>query len=129
MNQIETDVWVDKSAALQPGGRCTVTTADRCIDGPGTKIIDGREVTRDCWSYERTLTCTGAAPLEFTDHVGTPLQEGLQLLRRVLAPADGERIIRLVAHHVGAEQSPGLGIEDRLDEALILAQRDRLAVA
>ena len=22
MNQIETDVWVDKSAALQPGGRC-----------------------------------------------------------------------------------------------------------
>ena len=26
MNQIETDVWVDKSAALQPGGRCTVTT-------------------------------------------------------------------------------------------------------
>jgi conjugal transfer mating pair stabilization protein TraN len=64
MNQIETDVWVDKSAALQPGGRCTVTTADRCIDGPGTKIIDGREVTRDCWSYERTLTCTGAAPLD-----------------------------------------------------------------
>ena len=41
-----------------------MTTADRCIDGPGTKIIDGREVTRDCWSYERTLTCTGAAPLD-----------------------------------------------------------------
>ena len=49
MNQIETDVWDDKSAALAPGGRCTVTTADRCIDGPATKVIDGRAVTRDCW--------------------------------------------------------------------------------
>jgi conjugal transfer mating pair stabilization protein TraN len=46
MVQHETDVWVDKSAALTEGGRCTVTTADRCVDGPATKTIDGRAVTR-----------------------------------------------------------------------------------
>lgn len=61
MNQIETDTWDDKSAGLEPGGRCTVVTAPRCIDGPGTKIIDGHAVTRDCWSYEQTLSCTGTA--------------------------------------------------------------------
>jgi conjugal transfer mating pair stabilization protein TraN len=56
MEQHETDVWVDRSAALtEVGGRCTVTTADRCVDGPATKTIDGRAVTRACWSYERTL--------------------------------------------------------------------------
>jgi conjugal transfer mating pair stabilization protein TraN len=61
MNASETDVWVDRSAALQPGGRCNVLTADRCVDGPATRVIGGREVTRDCWSFERTLNCSGAA--------------------------------------------------------------------
>ena len=60
----ETDVWVDQSAALVDGGRCTVTTADRCVDGPATKTIDGRAVTRACWSYERTLTCASGAPVD-----------------------------------------------------------------
>jgi conjugal transfer mating pair stabilization protein TraN len=64
MNQIETDTWDDKSAALQSGGRCTVVTDDVCVDGPGTKIIDGRPVTRTCWAYERTLSCTSGAPLD-----------------------------------------------------------------
>lgn len=64
MVQHETDVWVDKSAALNAGGRCTVTTADTCVDGPATKAIEGRAVTRACWSYERTLTCTSGAPVD-----------------------------------------------------------------
>ena len=64
MVQHETDVWVDKSAVLNAGGRCTVTTADTCVDGPATKVIEGRPVTRACWSYERTLTCTAGAPVD-----------------------------------------------------------------
>jgi hypothetical protein len=64
MVQHETDVWVDKSAVLNAGGRCTVTTADTCVDGPATKAIEGRPVTRACWSYERTLTCTSGAPVD-----------------------------------------------------------------
>ncbi|TIT03001.1 MAG: P-type conjugative transfer ATPase TrbB [Mesorhizobium sp.] len=35
------------------------------------------------------------------------LQEGLVATGLVLVPADGERIVRLVAHHVGAEVHPG----------------------
>ena len=49
---------------MEVGGRCTVSTAERCIDGPGTKTIDGRAVTRACWSYERTLTCTAGAAID-----------------------------------------------------------------
>jgi len=52
----ETDTWIDRDA-VSAGGRCAVTTADRCVDGPGSKVIDGHTVTRACWSYERTLTC------------------------------------------------------------------------
>ena len=33
------------------------------------------------------------------------------------------------ADHVGAEKLPGLFVEDHFDQALILAERDRLAVA
>lgn len=61
MDQHETDTWVDRSATLPAGGRCSVATADRCVDGPGSKIIDGRTVTRACWSYERTLSCNSGA--------------------------------------------------------------------
>lgn len=35
------------------------------------------------------------------------LTEGLSATEEMLSPADGERIIRLVAHHVGAEVHPG----------------------
>jgi len=64
MVQHETDIWVDKSAVLNAGGRCTITTADTCVDGPATKVIEGRPVTRVCWSYERTMTCTSGAPID-----------------------------------------------------------------
>ena len=61
MNHTEADVWADKSAPVKAGGRCTVITAERCVDGPSTKVIDGRAVTRACWSYERTLSCASGA--------------------------------------------------------------------
>ena len=64
MVQHETDLWVDKNAVLNAGGRCAVTTADTCVDGPATKVIEGRPVTRACWSYERTMTCTSGAPID-----------------------------------------------------------------
>ncbi len=32
-----------------------------------------------------------------------PLSEGLADAGEMLSPADGERVVRLVAHHVGAE--------------------------
>jgi len=40
---------------------------------------------------------TGAAPLEFTNHVGTPLQEGLLLVHNTLTGLDLRRRIRLGA--------------------------------
>ncbi len=61
MNQVETDTWDDHGVQLAPGGRCTDVTAPRCVDGPGTRVINGRPVTRDCWSYERTVSCSGTA--------------------------------------------------------------------
>ena len=64
MVQHETDVWVDNSAVLNAGGRCAITTADTCVDGPATKAIEGRPVNRACWSYERTMTCTSGAPID-----------------------------------------------------------------
>ena len=64
MEQHETDAWIDRSAALTDDGRCTVATAERCVDGPATKTIDGRTVTRACWSYEHTLTCASGAPAD-----------------------------------------------------------------
>jgi conjugal transfer mating pair stabilization protein TraN len=64
IGQVETDTWTDQGTVLEAGGRCAVATAERCVDGPATRTINGREVTRACWSYERTLTCSGAAPLD-----------------------------------------------------------------
>ena len=59
-----TDRWDDQCPALAAGGRCTVSTPAVCTDGPATKVIDGVSVTRDCWSYTSTMTCTSAAPLD-----------------------------------------------------------------
>lgn len=63
VGQTETDTWTDQGTVLEDGGRCTVASAERCVDGPATRTINGREVTRACWSYERTLNCSGGAPL------------------------------------------------------------------
>ena len=57
----EMDQWDDQCPALEAGGRCAVAQAARCVDGPGTKTVDGAAVTRDCWRYETALSCTGSA--------------------------------------------------------------------
>ena len=58
----ETDQWDDKCPVLDPNGRCTAVSADRCVDGPTTKDIGGANVSRACWAYERTMSCAAGAP-------------------------------------------------------------------
>lgn len=63
----ETDQWDDQCPALGTGGRCAVSSAARCVDGPATKTVDGVPVTRACWRYETQLSCPqGAATNECT---------------------------------------------------------------
>ena len=59
-----TDRWDDQCPALAAGGRCTVSTAAVCTDGPATKVIDGVSVYRDCWEYTSTMTCSSGAPVD-----------------------------------------------------------------
>ena len=61
---IETDQWDDQCPALDAEGRCAVTGAARCVDGPATKEIDGAPVTRSCWRYETSLSCQYGAPTD-----------------------------------------------------------------
>jgi conjugal transfer mating pair stabilization protein TraN len=60
----ETDRWDDQCPALSDGGRCTVSSAAVCVDGPATKVIDGVAVTRECWQYQSTMTCSSGAPAD-----------------------------------------------------------------
>ncbi|WP_428422664.1 type-F conjugative transfer system mating-pair stabilization protein TraN [Methylibium sp.] len=60
----ETDRWDDQCPALADGGRCTVSSASVCVDGPATKMVDGVAVTRDCWRYQSTMSCSSAASLD-----------------------------------------------------------------
>ncbi|MGR6800295.1 conjugal transfer protein TraN (plasmid) [Sphaerotilus sulfidivorans] len=46
---------------MDAGGRCTTTTPAVCTDGPATKVVDGVAVTRDCWEYRSTMSCSGGA--------------------------------------------------------------------
>lgn len=57
----ETDQWDDGCAALSSGGRCSVTGAARCTDGPATKLVDGVPLSRACWRYETAWSCPDAA--------------------------------------------------------------------
>ena len=60
----ETDRWDDQCPVLASGSRCSMTTADVCVDGPATKNIDGKDVTRACWQYNRTFSCAAGAPVD-----------------------------------------------------------------
>lgn len=60
----ENDRWDDQCPALADGGRCTVNSVAICTDGPATKIVDGVAVTRDCWQYTSTMSCSSAAPID-----------------------------------------------------------------
>ena len=54
-----TDAWINRCPTLAANGRCSVATAPACVDGPSTKTIEGVPVTRDCWQYESSMTCSG----------------------------------------------------------------------
>ena len=59
MDISEIDHWDDKCPTLDPGGRCTLTSSDNCVEGPATRRIGGVDVTRSCWAFERGMSCTG----------------------------------------------------------------------
>ncbi len=58
------DRWDDQCPDVSGGGRCTVGSAAVCVDGPSTKVIDGVPVTRDCWEYRSTMTCSSGSPVD-----------------------------------------------------------------
>jgi conjugal transfer mating pair stabilization protein TraN len=47
-------------AAHAGDGTCVRTQAEVCVDGPGTRNINGLDVYRDCWRYEAAFTCQAA---------------------------------------------------------------------
>jgi conjugal transfer mating pair stabilization protein TraN len=57
-----TDRWDDQCPTLVGGGRCSVNSAAVCADGPSTKVIDGVAITRDCWQYGSTMSCSSGLP-------------------------------------------------------------------
>ncbi|MCW5632013.1 MAG: type-F conjugative transfer system mating-pair stabilization protein TraN [Rubrivivax sp.] len=56
------DRWDDQCPTLASGGRCSVNSTAVCVDGPSTKVIDGLAVTRPCWQYESTMSCSSGTP-------------------------------------------------------------------
>lgn len=50
-----TSDW-DSSKCDALGKNCKVV-ATKCLEGPATKVINGVEVTKDCWQEERTMQC------------------------------------------------------------------------
>ncbi len=52
------DSWNNQCPTLAGDGRCSVATTPVCVDGPATKMVDGVPVTRDCWQYQSTMTCS-----------------------------------------------------------------------
>jgi conjugal transfer mating pair stabilization protein TraN len=47
-------------AAHAGDGSCVRAQAEVCVEGPGTRNINGLEVHRDCWRYEATFSCQSA---------------------------------------------------------------------
>lgn len=58
----ESDQWDDQCPTVASDGRCAITGAARCADGPATKVVDGAQVTRACWRYETSLSCQFGSP-------------------------------------------------------------------
>jgi conjugal transfer mating pair stabilization protein TraN len=55
------DAWINNCPVLASGGRCTAVAGERCVDGPGVKMVNGHAVSRACWAYETTFNCEGGA--------------------------------------------------------------------
>ena len=59
----EFDKWDDACPAPSTTAtvsRCSAVGSPRCVDGPSTKIIDGKQVTRSCWAYDTSMACSSA---------------------------------------------------------------------
>lgn len=56
---IESESWTDNCAGRDANSACTMGKTT-CTDGPGTKNINGMDVTRECWKYQRDYSCIGS---------------------------------------------------------------------
>lgn len=45
-------------------GACT-DGPEVCVDGPGSKFINGVEVWRECWNYQTTRHCTSSSTVDY----------------------------------------------------------------
>jgi conjugal transfer mating pair stabilization protein TraN len=57
------DSWNNQCPSLGPGGRCSMTSPRQCVDGPSARMIGGVSVSRDCWEYQSTISCTDGSGL------------------------------------------------------------------
>lgn len=60
-----TDTWDNQCAILETTrgqGTCTQVTPPVCVDGPSTHLIGGASLTRACWQYQSTYSCSSAGP-------------------------------------------------------------------
>ena len=49
-------VDASQCSTLEANANCTVAS-QTCIDGPGTKNINGLDVYKDCWEWKKDFTC------------------------------------------------------------------------
>jgi conjugal transfer mating pair stabilization protein TraN len=42
---------------LRTDPNCTKVSGPTCVDGPGSKVINGVTIFRDCWKYEEKYSC------------------------------------------------------------------------
>lgn len=54
-----TDNWVSTCGALEASPTCSIV-GQSCTDGPGTKSINGADVTRACWKQKINYECVTA---------------------------------------------------------------------
>ena len=52
--------WSYEPACAAAGDVACAETASSCIEGPGTRVVDGVSVTADCWRQGATFQCTRA---------------------------------------------------------------------
>lgn len=67
------ETWDDQCATIDANngfGSCSKVSGPTCVDGPGTKTIQGTDVFAACWEYQSSYNCSSAgvadecAPLE-----------------------------------------------------------------
>ncbi len=53
------DLWVSTCGALEASSTCSIV-GESCTDGPGTKSINGADITRACWKQKVEYECRTA---------------------------------------------------------------------